>query len=486
MSVAGKVVNIIRNLRLREVSAVDNPANPKAVVQLIKRADSDEPDVSKRVVGAMNLPLAPRDRPWDADAAVQRVRRWASKDGSGNKETIDWNKYSQAFFWRGDPGEGGPDFSDFKLPFADVINGQLHAIPRGIFAVAAVLQGARGGVDIPEADQQAIRRKVSQYYARMRKEFDDDSLVPPWEQEKRASEAEKAEDGSAMTFGEALRERRMERLLDESLWDMLRAFQESVQSILRDESVTDKATAIRQAADEFAQGVADLAEVLATLSEADLEKVGRKISAERLARLRAIKEALEQLIAEAEQTPNGGEGTVNKGMEKQPNGAAPEGAQTLDVEKAAQQIQELQKRLEEAEKRAREAEEIAKQERERRLNAEYVQKAKSFEHLPGWQPEEFGPILRKIHEAVGDETYAKLEQVLRGADEAIAKGQLFAELGKGESDDGDVAARIEAAAKELQKNNPALTHAAAVAKVLEQNPELARAYYQDRRQRQLA
>lgn len=478
MSVAERVASVIRRLRLREVSAVDNPANPGAVVQLIKRAgDPEDTEIAKRVVGAMDLPLAPRDRPWDADAAVARVRKWASKDGSGNKETIDWTRYQKAFFWRADPGEDGPDFGDFKLPFADVIDGRLHAVPRGIFAVAAVLQGARGGVDIPEADKEAIRRKVSRYYARMREEFEDESIVPPWEKA-----TAKAED-RAVTFDEALRERRIARLLDEAVWDLLAALRESVESILRDDAVADKATAVRGAAQQFADAVRALVEGLADLTEADLEKIGRKISAQRLQRLRAIKDELERLIAEAEATPgNGGEQTVAETRKGAPPALEVQGEQAqAEIEKAAQ-IEELRKRLEEAEKRAREAEEIAKAERERRLNAEYVQKAQGFRHLPGWRAEEFGPILRKMHEALGDEAFAKFEQVLRGADEALGKSKLFAEIGRNGAGGGSVVAQIEAKAAELMAQQKGLTRAQAVAKVLEQHPDLARAYYEERAQ----
>ncbi len=74
-----------------------------------------------------------------------------------------------------------PNLQDYKLQFADVIDGTLTAIPRGIFAVAAVLQGSRGGADIPAGDKDAIKSKVSSYYSAMRKKFDDESITPPWE-----------------------------------------------------------------------------------------------------------------------------------------------------------------------------------------------------------------------------------------------------------------------------------------------------------------
>jgi 8-oxo-dGTP pyrophosphatase MutT (NUDIX family) len=39
------------------------------------------------------------EQPWDADAAVQRWRKWASSDGSGDKDKIDWAKYAQCFLY---------------------------------------------------------------------------------------------------------------------------------------------------------------------------------------------------------------------------------------------------------------------------------------------------------------------------------------------------------------------------------------------------
>src|SRR5690606_32361444 len=56
---------------------------------------------------------------------------------------------------------------------ADVIDGRLMAVPRAIFAAAAVIQGARGGVNIPDSDIPAIKRHLERYYRKMEKE-------PPW------------------------------------------------------------------------------------------------------------------------------------------------------------------------------------------------------------------------------------------------------------------------------------------------------------------
>jgi hypothetical protein len=63
-----------------------------------------------------------------------------------------------------------------KLPYADVVDGELKAIPRGIFAVAQRLDST----DIPDNDKSKIKDKVGSYYTKMKKEFNDDSIVVPW------------------------------------------------------------------------------------------------------------------------------------------------------------------------------------------------------------------------------------------------------------------------------------------------------------------
>jgi hypothetical protein len=54
-----------------------------------------------------------------------------------------------------------------------VIGGELKAVPRGIMAVANVVEGGRGGADIPDSVMESVKRKVSTYY----REMGDD---PPW------------------------------------------------------------------------------------------------------------------------------------------------------------------------------------------------------------------------------------------------------------------------------------------------------------------
>jgi len=119
----------------------------------------------KTVVPYQNLPLADADIAWQAGAAIARIRNWAGGDD------INFAKYRQAFLWYDDEE---PELQgSYKLPIADVIGGGLKAVPRGIYAAAAVLQGARGGVNIPAADIAKCKTHLDKYYKRLEKE-------PPW------------------------------------------------------------------------------------------------------------------------------------------------------------------------------------------------------------------------------------------------------------------------------------------------------------------
>ena len=125
-----------------------------------------------------DLPLADRGRAWDGTAAEGRVRDWAG--GGSNISDMDWAKYRKAFAWY--DSSNAEAVGSYKLGFADVINGTLTAIPRGVFAAAAAMMGARGGVSIPDSDRQGVQNHLARYYTKMAKQFSDDSIMPPWAQ----------------------------------------------------------------------------------------------------------------------------------------------------------------------------------------------------------------------------------------------------------------------------------------------------------------
>jgi hypothetical protein len=113
-----------------------------------------------------DLPLADRDRDWDGDAAEKRVRKWADAQDEPNE------RYRDAHVWY--DADNKDNFTAYKLLIADVVNGRLKAVPRGVMAAGNVLQGARGGVDLPKSDIDRVKSHLAKYYEKM-----DDTA--PWE-----------------------------------------------------------------------------------------------------------------------------------------------------------------------------------------------------------------------------------------------------------------------------------------------------------------
>lgn len=113
-----------------------------------------------------DFPLADRDREWDGSAAEKRVRKWAGAEDEPNA------KYRDAHVWY--DAENKDNFTAYKLLIGDVIGGRLVAVPRGIMAAGTVMQGSRGGVDLPRADIGRVKSHLAKYYKKM----GDDA---PWE-----------------------------------------------------------------------------------------------------------------------------------------------------------------------------------------------------------------------------------------------------------------------------------------------------------------
>ena len=158
----------LTEVKLWEGSPVTFPANMDAQVIAVKQQEG--PDETKGASGKSDWPIADRDVSWDNGAAHKRLLDWA-----GGKDDLDTAKFSSVHFFTPDDKT---KVSDYKLAFCDVIGGEVKAIPKAIFAVAGALQGARGGVKDVPAD--AIKPKVSAYYGRMAKQFDDDGIKVPW------------------------------------------------------------------------------------------------------------------------------------------------------------------------------------------------------------------------------------------------------------------------------------------------------------------
>jgi hypothetical protein len=99
----------------------------------------------------------------------------------------------------------------------------------------------------------------------------------------------------------------------------------------------------------------------------------------------------------------------------------------------------------------KEREDLAK-ERNLRRESEFIQKAEGYKHLVE-DPNELGPVLKEIADAVSPESFATLEKALSAAEARVETGDLFKELGAanlpGEESGGDAMAKLEKMAADL-------------------------------------
>lgn len=121
-------------------------------------------------------------RGWDSTAAV---RRWREKSGSTDEPS---SEYKNGFFWY--DTENPENFGSYKLPFVDVVGGQVKAIRRGVFAANGAMKGARGGVQIPQADRPKVQAHIDKYLNKIEEEAEDMKLLDDFLNENPAARAE--------------------------------------------------------------------------------------------------------------------------------------------------------------------------------------------------------------------------------------------------------------------------------------------------------
>lgn len=114
---------------------------------------------SVRSEGWSSMPIADPSRPWDGPAAADRVFAWA-----GGPDNVDWGKYAKAFLRKDDSAD--PETRGaYGFGIADVIDGTLTIVPKGVFAAAAAVQGARTGKAPADAD--GMKRVLRGIYDRL-------------------------------------------------------------------------------------------------------------------------------------------------------------------------------------------------------------------------------------------------------------------------------------------------------------------------------
>ena len=212
-----KGLRYLKEVKLWEVSVVTFPCNEAAGVNSIKSA-----------VPYQNLPVADKSIAWSSSKAKKNIKDWATTDGE-----IDFDKYKKAFVWH-DPKNTGVQ-EGYKLPIADVIDGTLTVIPRAVYAAAAAVGGARGGLDVPDEDIEGIKSHINKYYGKLKEDA-------PWN--KSFEDSIQVKD-----FVSELQVRQ----IDEMRWKLDDAFRTSVRKTIEDPQLNsaDKVAIVSTIFDQY-------------------------------------------------------------------------------------------------------------------------------------------------------------------------------------------------------------------------------------------
>lgn len=132
-------------------------------------------------------------------------------------------------------------------------------------------------------------------------------------------------------------------------------------------------------------------------------------------------------------------------------------------------IEKQQADLKKAQTAADEANKVAKAERDERRRRDFVAKAQTMPMISE-KPDDLGALLQKVSD-LDPKVGEKIEKILATANEQIAKGNLFGEIGKAGTQ-VTVSASLDAATKEIMQKNADMSYEQAQVQALSENPSL--------------
>lgn len=150
--------NRIKKANLMELSCVSVPANPNALIQARSIKSLDQNTVSiiekayieeKSAIPYKKYPLADEDTKWDAGKIVA-------------DSTVE--DLAIICTWKADKKPEDITKGDYKLPHHLGKADGFKLVKAGVIAAVGALRGARGGVDIPEADKPGVEKHLKKHY----------------------------------------------------------------------------------------------------------------------------------------------------------------------------------------------------------------------------------------------------------------------------------------------------------------------------------
>lgn len=204
----------------------------------------------------------------------------------------------------------------------------------------------------------------------------------------------------------------------------------------------------------------------------DFDEVMEKLSEENEELAEVIKDDREQLQSRVEE--------LEKEVKESDSSDEEEGEEEIDKSQLSEEVRE---KLEKLENKAEINEEMAKKEREKRLKEEFTKKAQKFDEIG--DTDKIYNVLRKASEITekdeDSDFYSDIVSLFKTAQKRISQGDLFKQSGDSGEEIDDAEGELEKRANKLkEQDNDIDTLEKAKSKVLEDNPDLYKAYKQTR------
>jgi HK97 family phage prohead protease len=162
-TVGDKQVRRLRRCKLHEASLVTFPMNEEARITMIKSFQNQESiKIDSKAVPSYKDYAIAKDVKWDKAKAVKQIREHTNSGEEPSKA------YKNGFMYF--DVENEDKYTAYKLPYVYWADGKFKAVPKALSAIVGALSGARGGIDIPDADKSKIKSQINKYYAKMDRE----------------------------------------------------------------------------------------------------------------------------------------------------------------------------------------------------------------------------------------------------------------------------------------------------------------------------
>ena len=133
-------------------------------------------------------------------------------------------------------------------------------------------------------------------------------------------------------------------------------------------------------------------------------------------------------------------------------------------------------------KRAEDTEAKLEKERSLRIKKEFEEKAGEYKHIAK-KEDDLSNVLREASEKLDEQTFKKLETILKAADAQLTESQLLKEAGSDKIVTTTVEGKVAKLAAKKMESNPNLTKAQAIAKVYDEDATLYEAYEKESKER---